>query len=691
MPVNPRFAPLIENHSFDELEDVWLDVIETDTDIKSLADVAQAVAKAGADERARVLLQMLDEQLVDQEAWEKRLELLQRAGDLLIQPGKLHPTIIETLEKRWAHKPSYEGMAEKLGLHRAPNDIPKTWEKVNRLRILLAFDIGTIVRMEGKGAGRILEANLALESFKVALEAHGELRVGFRAANKVLTPLPEDHFLRRKYEEPEALAELGKEEPSKLLGALLSSFDTPRSAAEIKRDLVGLVPEQRWTSWWSAARKHPQVIASTKGRRSYRWAASSEDAHAAVWRAFEAATPRKKIDLLRRDGARDADLRRRMSKALATTASEVAENEPGLAVEIWLGLEKSGDLPTNVPWTPDAMLDAHPADQILAGIGDRVAREQIYQLIIDRHDDWQGVFARQLWRETEARGLDTLNAKLQAEAPQELETFFDQIVSQPRKAPPSFVWLAERAADDDTWRRRNPLRLLKQILWALGDNGFANLRQRLTALVDSGGTIPRLLGELNEEQAGQAEEAIQRSSVLADYQIDSLTTSLQLKYPSLRRDEEQPLYALADSIDRKREELRVLLEEEIPTNRTAIEEARALGDLRENFEYKSARQRHEYLTARATEMDAELRRSRPIDLSTVTGAEAVIGSRVHLEGESGERTVTILGPWESDPESGILSNESRMAKNLLGHKLDTEVQLGDETFRIKTITAYEPS
>src|SRR6185436_11628592 len=100
----------------------------------------------------------------------------------------------------------------------------------------------------------------------------------------------------------------------------------------------------------------------------------------------------------------------------------------------------------------------------------------------------------------------------------------------------------------------------------------------------------------------------------------------------------------------KSQELHHILAVEIPANRKAIEEARAMGDLRENFEYKSARQRHEYLNARAAALNSDLSRVRLIEIAGMDTSEVRIGTRVQLGDGSGRRTLTILGPWESRPE-----------------------------------------
>src|SRR6185436_2657731 len=146
--------------------------------------------------------------------------------------------------------------------HKATHELPRVWEKVDRLESLLAFDVGTVVTMEGKGVGRIVEANLGLESFKVDFERVRGLTVGFKAAPKLLQPLSKEHVLRLKLETPEVLKTMS---PPDLLRLTLESYGRPLTAGEVRDVLAGVATESGWTSWWSAARKHAQVVASGTG------------------------------------------------------------------------------------------------------------------------------------------------------------------------------------------------------------------------------------------------------------------------------------------------------------------------------------------------------------------------------------------------------------------------------------------
>jgi transcription elongation GreA/GreB family factor len=673
---------------FDALEGEWLAELDKDpSNLDYFVGVARALIGSGEESRAASLLELLDDQLREGGRWAARLQLLKRAGAIFVPADKLHPTVSSTLGKLYGDRSTYKALSEAVGLHRATADIPKTWEKVERLEGLLAFDVGTVVAMEGKGVGRVVEANLGLESFKVDFERIRGLTVGFKAAPKLLRPLAVSHVLRRKLEEPHTLKAMT---PPLLLHLTLQSYDRALTAGEVRDILAGIVAESQWTSWWSAARKHPQVVASGTGaRQTYHWAESSGDAMDSVWKAFEKASPRRKIERLKREGARDAGLRDRMAENLAVVAEAAMDSDPGLAFEIWFSIERSGSkAANNVEWSPEDLLEGQ-AQRVFAGIEDRLLRERAYVMVRERREDWPALYRDAMTRELDPRALDLLADGLAHGAPKELERFLDNLLAQPHRNPAAFTWIAERAAVDEAMRTRNALRLLQQILTVLNRDEFATFRVRLLQLAESGSTLPRLLPHLTEDQASQAEDAIQRASNLEPFQRDALVNAIHLRFQNLRKESgPPPLYATPDSVASKRAELQQILSKEIPANRKAIQEARAMGDLRENFEYKAARQRHEYLNARAISLNSELARVRIIETAGTDLSEARIGSRMHLRNSTGPRVMTILGPWESKPEDDVISYESDLAKALLGKKPGEVVAVGGESWTIEKIEPW---
>ncbi len=687
MAIAPQLRRQIEAGNFAAVEDAWLRGLEEAADAAYFVGLSRALAGAGEEERARPLLELLDEQLQAGEHWEERLRVLLRAGQLLYEPVALHGEVVATLRNLYPDSPSLEGLMEKVGLQRAVEDFEKNRRKVRRLRALLEFDRGAVVWMDGKGAGRVVEVNLQLDNFKIDFDRHPGLRVGFRAASKLLRALPPGHLLRRKVEEPEALRALAEQDPGALLVALLESQEEPLTAAQIRRALEDVVGADRWSAWWAAARRHPQIVSlNRRGQQLYTGTASGRAAREAVLEAFAGAGVEGKLALWRRNVGRWEDLDQQLAAELARVGEEAAAERPGEALAIWLALERAGRAPAAAGWSADAQLAAAPDPASLAAtLADRPAREEAYRrLRAGREQDWPEVYARLLEREEDGRLLDALADGLRKARPELLEAFLDRLLAQPRRQPAAFAWLAERAAQPVA-AGRNPLRLLQQILEAPRHPELASYRARLARLLESGGPLVHLLERFDEAQAAQAEKAIERAP-FEDYLRQPLLNALHLRFPALRPEATVPLYALPSSIATRRAELEKLKLTEIPANRKAIEEARALGDLRENFEYKAARQRHEYLNARLQKLQRDLERVRPLAAPAEAPAEVRPGCRVRLADADGtERTLALLGPWESDPARGVISYEAELGRELAGKRPGDTVALDGRDYRIEAV------
>ena len=282
-----------------------------------------------------------------------------------------------------------------------------------------------------------------------------------------------------------------------------------------------------------------------------------------------------------------------MTAALDDLGRSLTRGQPALAFEIRCALERFGAEPT---WPAEELLSSlkNPLG-FFASIDPRGPREQAYRLLPDCRGDWRDVLERRFLLETDTKAIGTIVEMIDQEL---LLRCAARAQVQPHRTPAAFTWLAEGAAADPALREGRQNRLLNLLIQALRHEAFAPFRLRLKALFDSGGTVPKLLPELTLDEARQAEASI-RHAALEDYRREPLLAALHLKFPDLLADQDtdDDLYALPASIAAKRDRLRELVEEELPANRRAIEEARALGDLRENFEYKSARQRHEYLTS----------------------------------------------------------------------------------------------
>lgn len=123
-------------------------------------------------------------------------------------------------------------------------------------------------------------------------------------------------------------------------------------------------------------------------------------------------------------------------------------------------------------------------------------------------------------------------------------------------------------------------------------------------------------------------------------------------------------------------ELNNLKSVERPATLIAIEEARQLGDLKENAEYHAAREKLKIIDAKIAELNDTITKAIIIDPATLPHDRVSFGSTVELvDVESGEEiTYTIVGSTESDPSNGLISFNSPLAKQLLGKVEGDEIK-----------------
>ncbi|HJA22964.1 transcription elongation factor GreA [Limosilactobacillus coleohominis] len=133
----------------------------------------------------------------------------------------------------------------------------------------------------------------------------------------------------------------------------------------------------------------------------------------------------------------------------------------------------------------------------------------------------------------------------------------------------------------------------------------------------------------------------------------------------------------ADGKEKLEKELEDLRLKRRPEVIKRIKIARSYGDLSENSEYESAKDEQAFVEGRISQIENMLQYAVIIDNDDVAADEVSMGRSVtfkELPDEEPE-TYTIVGESESDPLSGKISNESPMAKGLLGHKVGEKVDI----------------
>lgn len=118
-----------------------------------------------------------------------------------------------------------------------------------------------------------------------------------------------------------------------------------------------------------------------------------------------------------------------------------------------------------------------------------------------------------------------------------------------------------------------------------------------------------------------------------------------------------------------------------------IGEAREKGDLKENAEYHSAKEKLGEVLTRINKIQDKLQNAKLIDGLTVPKDTVAIGCKVTLQNEDGDEfAYTLVGEDESDPAEGRISVYAPIAQGLLGKKVGEQAQVelpaGTRTFKI---------
>jgi transcription elongation factor GreA len=124
-------------------------------------------------------------------------------------------------------------------------------------------------------------------------------------------------------------------------------------------------------------------------------------------------------------------------------------------------------------------------------------------------------------------------------------------------------------------------------------------------------------------------------------------------------------------------ELTRLRREERPKVIQAITEAREHGDLKENAEYKAAKEHQQFIDTRMAELEHKLGSAQVVEISTGVSETVVFGvtvSLLNMESQEGKR-YTLVGEDEADIKNGSISVQSPIGRALIGHRVGDIVEV----------------
>jgi transcription elongation factor GreA len=283
----------------------------------------------------------------------------------------------------------------------------------------------------------------------------------------------------------------------------------------------------------------------------------------------------------------------------------------------------------------------------------------------------------------------------------ELRTMLERAVREHSASSEMMIWLCRDRAN---WPELITPEILPAILSAIerDQHNEALRSSRLRdLLLDDRDLISDVFAGADVSVARDIMRRLLLTPVFDDLTKRSLMARVIKLYPELAsmatgaqpEERAESLIVSWSSLHKRQEEYEEIVNKKIPENSKEIGVARSYGDLRENFEFKAAKQMQAVLMRRKSELEQMLHRARGTDFSNADTSQISIGTFVTLREVDSrqEESYTILGAWDGDPERHIISYQTAIGQSLLGKKRGDRVTLntdhGTTTYEVIEIKA----
>lgn len=569
----------------------------------------------------------------------------------------------------------------------------------------------------GWGTGEIMDVSLVREELTLECEyVIGLQHLSFEKAFKTLLVLADDHFYARRFGNPDLLEEKARENPGEVIRMLLRDLG-PKTAAEIKEEMSDLViPAADWNRWWQTARakikKDTKIESPKELKEPFRLRREEVPHEVALHKALESkpsisATIQMIYTFLR--DFPETLKNQEFKSSLELRLKDVYENETltesqKLQVAFFLedlGIAKAGaDLQSLVQ-------EIHPITDLVRNIEVLAFQKRAMQLIRKVRKDWKEIFLDLLFT-IEANLLrDFILQELEGKA-DELTAKLGSLLIHPLSHPDVFVWYFQKIIDakskhpfsDPSGQNRFFEGLLVLLDHLEQKPNYRDLLKKIIAMLtaDRYKIVRNIMQQSNIEEVKEYLLLSTKCGALTDHDIKILHSLAEVVHPSLARlrkdkggstSEDNILWTTQEGFQKTQQRIQQIATSETVQNAKEIEAARALGDLRENAEFKAALERRDRLQSELKLLSDQLARARILTPEDVAPDEVSIGSVVHCKDSKGSHIrFTLLGPWDADPEMHILSFQSKLAQIMKGRSVGEKFEFQGDVFTITDINSY---
>lgn len=570
---------------------------------------------------------------------------------------------------------------------------------------LLALVSAGFCQHKSWGFGRITALDAALGRLNIDFLTKPGHSMDLVFSAESLKAIPPDHILVRKHADLAGLKQEAALHHLAVVKTVLRSFGGRASADQIMAALVPDVIGSDWKKWWEMARaemkrdghftvpaKKTDAIVFTEAEVGIgdRLGAEFKAARGLKNKLLAVAEMVKSVDDIRE--------KQMLNDVLTTLNNDIRSH---LHTQTSLALEAiflRDDLRAAASLTPPAPDELGPKD--IWALNPRLV-EFFGELATPKHRRALESFREHVpeWTGFVLQMLNQVPAKLAGECARLLlvdkqmpllKETIAKLIAQHSASSELLLWLGKERGDH--FADILGPEVFRAMLSAMERDAFnerKSTRLRDFILEDQD-LLPEFIASADIEVVRDLTRNLQLSPVFDDMDKRSLLARIVRVYPQIQsmitggdKKEDHTILVSWASLERRKAEYQRLVEKDIPANVKDIALARSYGDLRENHEYKSAKETQKVLNRRKGEIERELSRARGTEFVNARTDVVSPGTRVTVtDMETGKAdTYTLVGAWDGEPDKNLLSYLTPLAQALLYKAPGTEVEFGDNPSR----------
>jgi len=571
------------------------------------------------------------------------------------------------------------------------------------------------------GFGRVDSVNFLVSQLTIDFRAKKGHSMQLQYAAESLQAIPPDHILALKASNLPALKARAKEDPIGLMRIILNSFGGKATQDQISGALMPEVfNETEWKRWWDNAKK-----AIKKDGHFYLPAKKGdpivlrEQAVSAVDEMLEQFSRARQLKdqltalesiIKNLDSFPDPARLRPVIAAAEDASRKSLKLRPAAAFELLLArneiCEKTKLEPT--PGSPSLVQtlrdEEKKLEDILPEIG-AAKQKRVFAAFPEAFGaDWVPKAIKLLLRSPGRVVAEIARLLQDHDRHAELKKEVDRFIRDHSLSTDVLYWLCKER-NSSVFNDLITAEVFSAILTALEREQVTSSRigGRLhDLLLEDRELIPDLLAGAEIGIVREAMRKLLLTPVFEELNKRSLLGRIVRVYPEMQAlleggetaERQESFIVSWESLERRKEEYEDLIKKKIPENTREIAVARSYGDLRENFEFKAAKEMQRVLQRRQAEMEVALSLARGTDFANADATQVSIGTIVTYRNidTGATQTYTILGAWDGQAEKNILSYQSGIAQALLGKKpgepIDLPTENGTEKVEITVIEPY---